>query len=58
MSEGGGCVGLELRGSDTGDTSLEVISMLAGWLAAFQPTLSHLLACSQGKSPLEAQSCP
>lgn len=30
-SEGGGCVGLELRGSSTKDTNLEVVSTLAGW---------------------------
>ena len=34
MSEGGGCVDLELQGSSTDDSSLEVISMLAGGSSA------------------------
>lgn len=28
------------------------------WLAAVQPTLGHLLACSQGKPLLKAEFCP
>lgn len=32
--EGGGCVGLELRGSSSQDTNLEVISSLAGGSSA------------------------
>lgn len=35
VSEGGGCVDLELQGSSTEDSSLEVISMLAGGSSAY-----------------------